>query len=132
MTLGDIVDISPRAYELKREPAVWNNEDYWRVLTPRTPTIIALFTRIAKASGSPVSIIQDMVDLGLDNAFVETLPEGIGLPLSEAIATCRSNPPTTWKEEALKLVGRDDLSLLLNASQEKRELSKPHSVCMMF
>ncbi len=128
LTLGDIVDMPRMRYDIKNLTELSVRERYWRYLTPRTPKLVAIFTYIAEHPNLPVGIIQEMVDIELDNTLLESLPEGIGVQLRESIAACRSNPPTTWKGKALKLVGRDDLNLLLGGFQEKKELSKSQVV----
>ena len=71
-----------------------------------------------------------MIELDFDNHLLDTLPEGLVLPLREAVTTCQADPSTTWDEKALRLVGRDDVRLLLAPSQERRDLAASQLVCL--
>jgi anaphase-promoting complex subunit 1 len=101
------------------------------MFTPRTQKIVELFLHISTRSQAPTDIVQKMVDLGFDNYLVDTLPEGIATPLRDAIAACQPDPPTTWKAEALHLVGRDDLKLLLFQDQRRQGHSSSQAVCSL-
>ncbi|KAI9885918.1 MAG: hypothetical protein M1823_002291 [Watsoniomyces obsoletus] len=114
LMLSDMISPPRRDYQ-PGEGMPASITEYWQSLTPRTPKIVKLFTHITTESKSARDIVEKMVELGLDRQFLETLPEGIAAPLQDAIAACQPEPPTTWDEEALRLIGRDDLRLLLTS-----------------
>jgi anaphase-promoting complex subunit 1 len=90
-------------------------------LTPRTRAVTALFTAIATPGATEVNIVEKMVELNFTQASLQRLPEGIGIPLREAIARCQEQPPTTWGVQALDLVGRKDLRMLVEPARRRRE-----------
>ncbi|KAA8899256.1 hypothetical protein FN846DRAFT_990300 [Sphaerosporella brunnea] len=92
-------------------------------LTPRTRIVTALFTTIATPGATDVTIVEKMVELNFTLAGLQRLPEGIAIPLREAIARCQEQPPTTWGVQALDLVGRKDLRMLVEPAKRKREAS---------
>lgn len=57
----------------------------------------------------------------MNTASMEKLPEGIAVPLREAIARCQEQPPTTWGVQALDLVGRKDLRMLIDPGKGRKE-----------
>ena len=59
-------------------------------------------------SGNQLAMME-MVRLGVTLAVLETLPLGLSLPLQEAAAQCREDPPEGWPSEAYELIGRSDL-----------------------
>lgn len=132
LSLGNIVGTPHSNFSYDKSKCPAKPEEYWKYLTPRTPKIVELFARIADRSSSPTDIVQKMVELGIDNHFLETLPEGLVAPLREAIAACQADPPTIWSEKALRLVGRDDMRLLLAPDHERRESSKFQLVFLVF
>lgn len=69
---------------------------------------------------SSVKLVEALSAAGVDNLFLETLPEAILAPLQEAIVECQSEPPTTWSQELLALVSREDVSMLLTSGRPFR------------
>lgn len=130
LNLGNIVGTTQGNVSYDKSKCVARPEEYWKRLTPRSPKIVELFTRIAIRPSSPTDFVQKMVELGIDSHFLETLPEGLATPLREAITACQADPPTTWSEQALRLVGRDDVRLLVAPDHEKKESSKLQLVCL--
>lgn len=90
-------------------------------LTPRTRTIAALYTVIATPGASDVDVVEKMVELNVNLPSLQRLPEGVGVPLREAISRCQEQPPTTWGVQALDLVGRKDLRMLIEPTKGKKE-----------
>ncbi|KAI5806087.1 hypothetical protein EDC01DRAFT_638604 [Geopyxis carbonaria] len=88
-------------------------------LTPRTRKITALYTVLATPGSTPVNVVEKMVELKIDLPSLQRLPEGISIPLREAISRCQEQPPTTWDVEALDLVGRKDLRMLIVPGNSK-------------
>ncbi|RPA77459.1 hypothetical protein BJ508DRAFT_228770 [Ascobolus immersus RN42] len=82
-------------------------------LTPRTKQICHIYANIVGPPGfTHVHTVEMMVKLNITEFILDTLPEGIQLPLREALLRCQESPPTTWGATELKLVGRDDLAML--------------------
>ncbi|RDW84956.1 putative APC1-subunit of anaphase-promoting complex [Coleophoma cylindrospora] len=99
--------------------SIWDLEQ-WEDLTPRTLLFVKFFASM-KANWSPVQFVEALSSAGISVDFLETLPEAILLPLREAIAQCRKEPPTTWNKELLTLVGREDVNTLLTPGHQPRQ-----------
>lgn len=77
-----------------------------------TPTLVALSELLISSNGltaSPTRIVQLLAEKGFTITNLEALPESIAAPLMEAIVRCEREPPTTWRNDLLELVGRADL-----------------------
>jgi anaphase-promoting complex subunit 1 len=90
-------------------------------LTPRTQITTTLYTTMATPGAVDVDVVEKMVQLKVDLAFLQRLPEGVGVPLREAIAKCQEQPPTTWGVELLELIGRKDLRMLIDPAKNRKE-----------
>lgn len=90
-------------------------------LTPRTRAITELYTTLTTPGSGDVDVVARMVELKMNTASMEKLPEGIAVPLREAIARCQEQPPTTWGVQALDLVGRKDLRMLIDPGKGRKE-----------
>ncbi|KZF24681.1 hypothetical protein L228DRAFT_259865 [Xylona heveae TC161] len=110
-------------------------------LTPYTCLVTSIYKRLCLKESSSADLLEYMVKHEDVTRFLRTLPEGLIAPLREAISWSQANPPTTWDETLLDLVGRDDIKMLL--SREPRPtfvptLSEPsqeakhdvHSICV--
>ncbi|KAF7198220.1 Negative regulator of mitosis [Pseudocercospora fuligena] len=79
-----------------------------------TPRIVALSDLLAGSGGglitTPAGTIELLAQKRISSEMLETLPEAIAAPFREAIACCEKEPPTTWRDEMLRLVGREDLN----------------------
>ncbi|KAM3086397.1 Anaphase-promoting complex subunit 1 [Clarireedia jacksonii] len=91
----------------------------WRSLTPRTLQF-AKFFALMQDNWSSAQLVEALATAGVDNLFLETLPETILAPLQEAIIECQREPPTSWDQNMLALVGREDVSVLLSPGQLTR------------
>ncbi|KAG4026143.1 hypothetical protein MFRU_044g00140 [Monilinia fructicola] len=91
----------------------------WRSSTPRTLQLAQFFSCM-QDDWSSVQLVEALSAAGVDSLFLETLPEAILAPLQEAIVECQSEPPTTWSQELLALVGRQDVSMLLTLGRSSR------------
>ncbi|KAF2214421.1 hypothetical protein CERZMDRAFT_37892 [Cercospora zeae-maydis SCOH1-5] len=77
-----------------------------------TPRLVALSDLLIASNGltaSPTTIVRLLAQKQFTIGALETLPESIAAPLMEAIVRCEREPPTTWRNEFLELVGRADL-----------------------
>lgn len=90
-------------------------------LTPRTLAIASLYTVLSTPDATDLDVVEKMVELNMALASLQRLPEGVGVPLREAIARCQEQPPTTWGVRELELVGRKDLRMLIEPSKGRRE-----------
>ena len=99
----------------------------WLSLTPRTAMLVDLFSHINAAPCSSHSVVEKMAEIGFDKHMLDTLPEGVVAPLREAMVECQANPATTWREDILNLLGRDDLRFLLSTEEGRRESSRQHA-----
>jgi len=65
---------------------------------------------------------------GFTPQILETLPEAILTPLRDIISTCQPNPPPSWPKELLALVGRTDVSSVLQPTKPWQTLGSDVSV----
>ncbi|PHH62894.1 hypothetical protein CDD81_6612 [Ophiocordyceps australis] len=85
----------------------------WNKVTPRT-LMFKRFFKLARPNATAVQMVEAMRDCGLTNAVLETLPEGLVVPLQDAIALCQAHPPSSWGPDLLELVKRSDIDLILS------------------
>lgn len=69
--------------------------------------------RLLKPASTAVEIVEAMNRCGVTKHFIETLPEGVSVPLQDAIALCQADPPQTWSKPLLLLVKRSDINDVL-------------------
>ncbi|KAL9078101.1 MAG: hypothetical protein Q9157_002984 [Trypethelium eluteriae] len=81
-------------------------------INPRSQAIISYLTDVELKNVTSFIHVQKMMEYGIDAKVLETLPIGIAAPLREHIIACQASPPTTWSEDLLRLIGREDLHLL--------------------
>lgn len=112
-------------------PSVNLTKPVYAKLTPRTKTITELYAMLTTPGKTHVDVVALMVKLNLTAASLERLPEGVAVPLREAIARCQEQPPTTWGPAALDLVGRKDLKMLVAPGKIRKEFSKWQSVSLV-
>jgi len=86
--------------------------------------ISELFLKIFDGHKSMNRRVQEMIRCGVNVLLLESLPEGLAAPLREAVIRCQGNPPITWDMQALELVGRDDLGMLLSTAATPSESLK--------
>lgn len=123
MTLGDI---------LKKWSAPANgrsSSDGCAKIAPRTAMFASLSATI-RPDMTSTEFVEAMLSAGMDSLVLETLPEAISAPMREAIAECQAQPPLSWNEDLLHLVGRDDLISL--AQKRKDSTSSFLKVITMF
>ncbi|KAL7270280.1 Anaphase-promoting complex subunit 1 [Rhizina undulata] len=92
-------------------------------LTPRTKIITELYTTLCSPGVVDTDVVTRMVELGMTSTSLDLLPEGIAVPLREAVARCQEAPPTTWGVQALDLVGRKDLKMLIEPGHGRHDAS---------
>ncbi|KAK0650750.1 Negative regulator of mitosis [Lasiodiplodia hormozganensis] len=87
-------------------------------LTPRTVALCKYLAKIRRGEQTPSLQVETMVASGIDTRMLETFPSAVVAGIREAIVECQSNPPTTWNERLLEIVGREDLTTLLRPDTE--------------
>ncbi|KAM0281143.1 hypothetical protein ACHAQH_003722 [Verticillium albo-atrum] len=97
----------------------------WNLVTPRTSIFTTFFSKL-RAREDAIGIVEAMHSSGIDVRVLETLPEAILTPLRDAIASCQPRPPTAWSKDLLKLIGRRDITLILEPG--KRLQQRPSDV----
>ncbi|KAI5296470.1 Anaphase-promoting complex subunit 1 [Ascosphaera acerosa] len=77
-------------------------------LTPRTYMILGFLNELRMKS-----LVTEKVELllrwGLSSDIIDTLPDGISVPLHEAVLRAQARPVSRWDMRLLTLVGRQDL-----------------------
>ncbi|KAJ3053460.1 Anaphase-promoting complex subunit 1 [Rhizophlyctis rosea] len=73
-----------------------------------------LFLVFDKYSTKPKNVVREMGIPGFSSYEIDSLPNGIALPLLCAIDQCRLKPPAKWSKEAYELIGRIDLASQLS------------------
>ena len=105
--------------------------DQWSRLTPRTLMFEQLFSNI-QPEWSATQIVEALSSAGADLMLLETLPEGILIPLQEAVVRNQAEPPTKWSKDLLSLIGREDVTMLLRPGQRPRQMQSTLLVSMMY
>lgn len=93
-------------------------------LTPRTLALIGFLSELKKTSSASERVAL-LLRWGIDASVIDTLPDGIGTPLHEAILSCQSDPPMTWEAPLLELVGREDLLMSTTNNRLPLPISRP-------
>ncbi|KAK3580765.1 hypothetical protein CHS0354_023054 [Potamilus streckersoni] len=113
---------------MSREQAI---EKCLRKLAPaghRAPTVdlsmSRSFCRSSPTENSVERMVLFMIEQGMTDKELTTLPVGVALPIREAIFHCRCNPPSDWPMEAYALIGRQDISQLLE-NEKPRGVATP-------
>ncbi|KAI9666541.1 MAG: Anaphase-promoting complex subunit 1 [Bathelium mastoideum] len=145
---GRAVDAFPTVDQLRdpvrpssRGLASSNTQAVTKLLTPRSYAIIGYLTQSNLVNVPDTIHVERMAKHEIDAKMLETLPAGVAAPLREHIVACQASPPTTWSEELLRLVDRDDLHSLATAKTDwlvepisvsddaAHAVSNMHSIC---
>ena len=130
---------SPSEENFKDEAFVETSQKKLLSLTPRTVLITNLLA--AQTRESMETRIVKMASWGLTMSTLETLPEGVAVCFRTALITCQSRPSTSWNQEILEMICRDDLAMLEREEQTLHGHGRPliapsneasrdvHSVC---
>ncbi|KXJ89990.1 hypothetical protein Micbo1qcDRAFT_148831 [Microdochium bolleyi] len=68
-----------------------------------------LFSILQAAPIAPTQLVEALNEAGFDAITLESLPDPVLVPLQDALARCRTNPPPEWSRKLLQLVGRSDI-----------------------
>lgn len=109
-------------------PSVNLTKSIYAKLTPRTKLLTELYATLITPGKTYDDVVALMVKKKMTAAGLEKLPEGVALPLREAIARCQEHPPTTLGPHALDLVGRKDIKMLVTFGKVRKEISKWQTV----
>lgn len=104
---------------LRFSELVEEDETADRIVTPRIHSILKLYELMVSHHYAPQKLVQLMTELNVTLEELETYPIGAALPLKEALLECQENPNFRWNDESLRLIGRRDLSLFLDADISK-------------
>ncbi|EGE78938.1 anaphase-promoting complex subunit 1 [Blastomyces dermatitidis ATCC 18188] len=92
-------------------------------LTPRTLALSGFISEL-----KPQTTVEDRVELllrwGLTSSVIDTLPDGISVPLHEAIVRCQPAPPSHWGSSLLALIDRDDLFMSMTEDRASSPMSR--------
>ncbi|KAI1435830.1 hypothetical protein GGR50DRAFT_654221 [Xylaria sp. CBS 124048] len=80
---------------------------------PRIKMFDDLFHKVKCNRHSPACFVESIHQSGITKVVLESLPEAVLVPLQDAIAQCRPNPPSGWSTGLLKLVDRADADSIL-------------------
>lgn len=102
---------------LKFSQLVEESDSVNMLITPRTHMIYNLFQLLVSPNSDPSDIVNSMCEYGINSDTLETFPIGISVPLKECLLLCQENPAFEWNSKVLELVGRKDLTMLLEPHQ---------------
>lgn len=91
-------------------------------LTLRSAALSQFMEKLNATEWPVTGRVELMAQCGIDRDMLETLPESISFPLKDALVRCQANPPSTWSESLLGLVGREDLKLLTDVDKDVLKL----------
>ncbi|KAI9799150.1 MAG: Anaphase-promoting complex subunit 1 [Piccolia ochrophora] len=128
MTLHELVSGPYQTKSALASPQSSSDRAPKHKLTPRTDLVSAVFLGIGAQPMASRDIIASMSAHGVDTRSLASFPDGIRVPLQEAIVASQANPSTTWDELSMELVGRNDVSMVLSHPQPRREYSRSHAV----
>lgn len=84
------------------------------LITPRTHHTLKLFEILVSPSYGPGYIVDMMCAFDIDTSKLETYPQGICIPLKNAILRCQEDTSFEWTEKSLAITGRKDLQMLFS------------------
>ncbi|KAL2815235.1 hypothetical protein BDW59DRAFT_16910 [Aspergillus cavernicola] len=93
-------------------------------LTPRTLALDGFLAELHNHS-TPLERIQLLHRWGFTRSLIETFPEGVSIPLYEAILQSQTHASTSWSPSLLGLIDRDDLSISLGNPSHSRPAPPP-------
>ncbi|KAL9000932.1 MAG: hypothetical protein Q9188_005563 [Gyalolechia gomerana] len=108
VTLLDLIDVSggPTNY-LKASESL---KERARELTPRTIAIAELFT--TRNANTMEFSVEDILSSNMDYPSIDTWPESIAATIHSSMSRAQVSPSSSWRNETLSILGRDDLHRL--------------------
>ncbi|KAL8942463.1 MAG: hypothetical protein Q9216_001663 [Gyalolechia sp. 2 TL-2023] len=120
VTLLDLINApgGPTNY-LKTTQAL---EERARELTPRTIAVTKLF---ARRNPSAVEFsVEDIISSNIDYSSLDTLPESIAVTIRSTMSRAQASPSSSWRNETLSILGREDLRRLGQAEMNSTQIVK--------
>lgn len=94
-------------------------------LLPRTGATANLFTA-ARADKLELSV-DDIISSTIDFSVLETMPESIATSIRSLLYQAQASRSTSWRNDILGMMGRDDLLQLGQAETHGKQMPKPRS-----
>lgn len=102
---------------LKFSQLVEESDHINKIITPRSCIIHGLFEMLASPRYSATDVVNSMCEYGISNSDLDTFPSGISIPLKNCLLACQEFPEMEWLRDTLDLVGRCDLTMLLQSPE---------------
>jgi hypothetical protein len=97
---------------------------------PRTTALSKYLVTLRACDLTPDKQVEAITEAGITMRVLDSLPEAVRAIMKDAITKCQANPPTTWSNSFLELVGREDLVLLSTAQRPGLQDMTPNSVSL--
>jgi anaphase-promoting complex subunit 1 len=110
-----LTDVKNRTYNNGRSIV----EEELSSITPRTSLFRKFFATVQPGASS-IEIVEALYAAGFTTQILDTLPEALLVPFREALIDCQSRLQVSWGRELLRLVGREDVNMLLFPEQKER------------
>ncbi|KAI9032149.1 hypothetical protein DFJ74DRAFT_601859, partial [Hyaloraphidium curvatum] len=88
------------------------------------PRLCAVYKSLVE--GGAQICVEAMVEWKLMPQDLDCLPDGLALPLREALRICRAKPPKGWSGDAYTLLAREDLAEQVGGSLSRGSYSSVH------
>jgi len=105
MTFPTLTTVADGGHPTTPGDALWQ---YVARLTPRTLAIVTCARRTHDVMSTQATI-EDMLQSGIEDRILTTLPDGVAAAFHQAIAAQRGNRTNKWTPERWRLLARDDL-----------------------
>lgn len=109
--------MTKRQYKLREQAAK---------LTPRSFALSVLFPKFLQDSFG-ANRVEAVLDSGISADNLRTFPDGIAEPLYDSLLSYQSDPPKTWLDRLVDLIGRDDLLVESDDDVSHPQVSKIHA-----
>jgi anaphase-promoting complex subunit 1 len=121
-----ILDLASNLSGSDRRPKLGSR--LWKQMAALTPRTVALTGYLSQAASltSTTDKVEAMLAWGLTTDIVQSLPDGVSVPLYESIAGCQADPPSSWNASLLDLIDRDDLGMSMRESGVHPALPRSH------
>lgn len=93
-------------------------------IMPRT-LLLTAFINDLRGTTTIAAKVELLARWRLTNGIIDTFPDGIALPLHEALANCQASPLSSWGPDLLCLLDRDDLLVSTTTGSVAPPMSRP-------